>query len=80
MTVSRICKNRFDGNESGICSLLALRKSHMEETPVAVSMLVYMEAASAENSSAPGGICISLRSLMTSVEFWMGDLMRGSSV
>jgi hypothetical protein len=51
--------------------VLLVMKLHMDETPVCVSMLVYIDLASAENSSAPAGSEMSLRLLSTVEVFLM---------
>ncbi len=43
----------------------------MDVMPVSVSMLVYIDAASAEKSLASGGNWMFFRSLMTENEFFM---------
>jgi len=47
--------------------------------PVAVSIFVYIDVASAEKRRASCGMCRSRRSLMTEVEFFRYDLMKGRS-
>ena len=79
ITVSNTRRNRFTGNDSGICSLLTSRKSRIEDIPVGVSILVYMETASAEKSNAFLGIWMLFRAWITSIELWMCDFIRGSS-
>jgi len=54
-------------------------KSLTDEIPVWVSMLVYIDVASAVKRSASGGISSDLRSLMREFEFFMKDCTRGSS-
>ena len=57
ITVSSICRNRAVGKFSGIFSALTRIKSRIELRACCVSMLVYIETASAENSRASSGIC-----------------------
>lgn len=65
MTVLRTCKNKFVGKLSGRLSELSERKFLMALMPVSVSMFVYIDVASAENSLAFSGIIISVKSSIT---------------
>ncbi len=70
-TISRICRNRFEGKSEGRDSSLDVIKSLMAWTPMFVFILVYMDFVSTENKKAFSGISIVLRSWMTVNEFLM---------
>jgi len=71
ITVSKIFKNMLIGKFLGILSELLSRKSLIVDMPRLVSMLVYIDFASAENSRAFLGICIFFSSFMMVFEFLM---------
>jgi len=71
MTSSIICRNRFVGKEVEIPVEFSRRKSFNVSKPSDVSMLVYIDLASAEYSVAFSGSVNSLRSWIMSVEFFV---------
>jgi hypothetical protein len=71
MIILRTCKNKFVGKLSGRFSELSERKFLMALMPVSVSMFVYIDVASAENSLAFYGIIMSAKFSITLYEFLM---------
>jgi hypothetical protein len=52
MTISRIVRKRLEGKLEGKLSSFEWRNCLIEAIPMSVSMLVYIDVASAVNSSA----------------------------
>jgi len=71
ITTSRMLRNMLTGKFLGILSELLSRKSLIVDMPRLVSMLVYIDFASAENSRAFSGISMPFCSFMMVVEFLM---------
>ncbi len=71
MTISKICRNRFVGKLVEMWEEFSVKKSLIALRPVSVSMLVYIDLASAEKRSALCGRVSCLRSWMTSAEFFV---------
>lgn len=70
MTISRICKNESVGKPCGMSFMLSWMKALMDSMPMLVSMLVYIEVASAVNSLASFGSVNPFMSWMTVAEFF----------
>ncbi len=70
-SITRVNTSRMRsfGKSVGIALLFSVRKSLIELMPMLISMFVYIDLASAENSSACYGICRCFRSVMILKEF-----------
>ena len=69
ITSLRTSRNKSQGKLLEICSLLDCMKFLIAFSPVAVSMLVYIEMASAEKNKALDGIVKSFNSSIIVKEF-----------
>jgi hypothetical protein len=68
ITISRICRKRVEGKLVGRFLSFVCKKFEMDVSPVVISMLVYIDFASAVNSSALSGMWIFFRLWMSVVE------------
>ena len=69
MTISKMVRKRSVGKSGEMLSLLSSMKLLIDTNPVSVSMLVFIDLASAEKRRAFSGICRLLSSLVTVMEF-----------
>ena len=69
MTISNMVRNKLVGKSGEMLSLLSSMKFLIDVSPVSVSMLVYIDLASAENRRPFSGMCRLLSSSITVVEF-----------
>ena len=71
MTISRVRRKKVLGKSLGIEFIFCSNKLLSTCRPVGVSMLVYIDDASAVKSLAPGGSIMGFNSFNSSVEFFI---------